>query len=128
MSHDNFSTHPQNVTGGNYNTAYAASYKYPEDVGGNSKEYPHYIRFIARKQNSASGTMVSYGEVDLYMPPDALKTSYSQSIGDVDMGTAIQIAEGSQSIGQFEKGLETGFGEMVAAQPARQLASIPTER
>ena len=99
------STHPQNVTGGNYNTAYAASYKYPEDVGGNSKEYPHYIRFIARKQNSASGTMVSYGEVDLYMPPDALKTSYSQSIGDVDMGTAIQIAEGSQSTGQVTAAL-----------------------
>ena len=52
------STHPQNVTGGNYNTAYAASYKYPENVGGNSKEYPHYIRFIARKQNSGSGSMV----------------------------------------------------------------------
>ena len=99
------STHPQNVTGGNYNTAYADSYKYPEDVGGNSKEYPHYIRFIARKQNSASGTMVSYGEVDLYMPPDALKTSYSQTIGDVDMGTAIQIAEGSQNVDQFKEGL-----------------------
>ena len=99
-------THPAEVTGANYNTAYAASYKYPENVGGNSNEYPHYIRFIARKQNSASGTMVSYGEVDLYMPPDALKTEYRQSIGDVDMGTAIQIAEGSQSIGQFKSGIE----------------------
>ena len=109
------STHPQNVTGANYNNAYTDSYKYPEDVGGNTKEYPHYIRFIARKLNSASGTLVSIGEVDLYMPPDALKTQYSQSIGDVEMGTAIQIAEGSQSLGQFEAGLEKGFGETVKA-------------
>ena len=113
------STHPQNVTGANYNNAYTQSYKYPEDVGGNTKEYPHYIRFIARKLNSASGSKVSYGEVDIYMPPDALKSTYSQSIGDVEMGTAIQIAEGSQSLGQFEAGLKKGiiegFGETVSA-------------
>ena len=86
------STHPQNVTGANYNNAYTQSYKYPEDVGGNTKEYPHYIRFIARKLNSASGTLTSIGEVDLYMPPDALKTSYSQGVGDVELGGFIKMA------------------------------------
>ena len=108
--------HPQNVTGANYNNAYTDSYKYPEDVGGNTKEYPHYIRFIARKLNSASSTSMAYGEVDLYMPPDALKAQYSQTIGDVDMGTAIQIAEGSKSVDQFKAaGGDAGLGALVAS-------------
>ena len=83
---------------------------YPLGVGGNSKNYPHYIRFTAQRTGSADRTF-NAGEVVLYMPPDALKTTYSQSIGDIEMGTAIQIAEGSGNIKEFQGALnmETGF-------------------
>ena len=56
---------------------------------------PHYITFTAKKSYSTSTTtrgVTSNGSVVLYMPPDALKTSYSQSIGDVEMGGFIALA------------------------------------
>jgi len=82
---------------------------YPVGAGGSGSDFPHYIRFTAKRSGSANDTFSS-GEVVLYMPPDALKTSYSQSIGDVDMGTAIQVATGSQSMKNMQNTLkETGF-------------------
>ena len=73
---------------------------YPLGAGGSSGNYPHYIRFTAQRTGSKDKTK-NAGEVVLYMPPDALKTTYSQSIGDVEMGSAIQIAEGSKNIKEF---------------------------
>ena len=73
---------------------------YPLGAGGSSGNYPHYIRFTAKRTGSNDKPR-SAGEVVLYMPPDALKTTYSQSIGDVEMGSAIQIAEGSKNIKEF---------------------------
>jgi len=73
---------------------------YPLGVGGNSSNYPHYIRFTAKRTGSNDKPR-SAGEVVLYMPPDALKSTYSQSIGDIEMGSAIQIAEGSKNIKEF---------------------------
>ena len=57
-------------------------------------EYPHYIRFIAKRSftSTTSRRGQKNGEVVLYMPPDALKTSYSQSIGDVEFGGFISLA------------------------------------
>ena len=81
---------------------------YPLGVGGNSKNYPHYIRFTAQRTGSKDKTK-NAGEVVLYMPPDALKTTYSQSIGDVEMGTAIQIAEGSKNITEAKGSDNAGF-------------------
>jgi len=83
---------------------------YPLGAGGSSGNYPHYIRFTAQRSGPADRTF-NAGEVVLYMPPDALKTTYSQSIGDIEMGTAIQIAEGSGNIKEFQGALnmETGF-------------------
>jgi hypothetical protein len=77
---------------------------YPVGAGGSGSDFPHYIRFTAKRSGPANDTF-SAGEVVLYMPPDALKTSYSQSIGDVDMGTAIQVAGGSKSTEQMMAGL-----------------------
>ena len=83
---------------------------YPLGVGGSSDNFPHYIRFTAKRSGPADATFAA-GEVVLYMPPDALKTSYSQNIGDIDMGTAIQVAEGSGNTKELQTALDvdTGF-------------------
>jgi hypothetical protein len=55
---------------------------------------PHYITFTARRSytSTTSRRGKPNGSVVLYMPPDALKTSYSQAIGDVEMGGFISLA------------------------------------
>ena len=112
---------------------------YPLGAGGNSGNYPHYIRFTAQRSGPADGTFAA-GEVVLYMPPDALKTSYSQSIGDIEMGSAIQIAEGSKNITEakgsdsadfldnFLSGVSGGGGAMMdtAISGAFQVLSAAT--
>ena len=57
--------------------------KYPRDLDSSSGEYPHRITFSALKKNENGA---SHGMVALYLPPDALKTGYSQGWGDTDMG------------------------------------------
>ena len=94
------SSNPADVTGGNYNRR-VAIYQYPAELG--SPEYPHFITFTNRRsytttvQTSGGGRNQarrgSPGQtVALYLPPDALKTTYSQGYGDLDMGAAIGIA------------------------------------
>ena len=55
---------------------------------------PHYITFTAKRSytSTTSTRGQDNGSVVLYMPPDALKTSYSQGIGDVEMGGFIALA------------------------------------
>ena len=68
--------------------------KYPLNAGDANSEYPHTIQFSARRRNSSSNNSrasSSLGEVILYLPPDALKTSYSQTFGDTDLG-AVGVA------------------------------------
>jgi hypothetical protein len=105
-------------------TANGLAGTYPKGVGGNSTEYPHYIRFTARR-SSTTDTTFSAGEVVLYMPPDALKTSYSQSIGDVDLGGAISLVGGGDDVNIIQRALETGdnlgFGEGGAGASAATL-------
>ena len=82
---------PNLTTGSNYNTGAGDNFTYPKDT---NPGLPHYIRFIAKRSytSTTSTRGTSNGEVVLYMPPDALKTSYSQSIGDVEMGGFIALA------------------------------------
>ena len=95
-------------------------FKYPAGVGGFGDEYPHYIRFIAKKSYTSSSQSrrgTPNGEVVLYMPPDALKTSYSQAIGDVEMGGFISLATGqggggaaaALAAGEFAQAGAAGF-------------------
>ena len=67
------------------------NFTYPKDT---NPGLPHYIRFIAKRSytSTTSDRGEANGEVVLYMPPDALKTSYSQGIGDVEMGGFIALA------------------------------------
>ena len=73
--------------------AYGSSdnFTYPKDT---NPGLPHYIRFVARRSytSTQSSRGTPNGEVVLYMPPDALKTQYSQGIGDVEMGGFISLA------------------------------------
>ena len=54
-------------------------YTYPLDLAGNP-EYSHRIKFNIRDREKIKSTIF------MYMPADALKTTYSQGYGDVDMG------------------------------------------
>ncbi len=65
-------------------------FKYPKNT---NPGLPHYIRFIAKRSytSTTSTRGSSNGEVVLYMPPDALKTSYTQAIGDIDARAAIVL-------------------------------------
>ena len=63
----------------------AIQLNYPKDLAGNTKEYKHRISFSALKRQEGTPPP-SHGLVSLYLPPDALKTSYSQGWGDTDMG------------------------------------------
>ena len=80
--------------------AYGSSdnFTYPKDT---NPGLPHYIRFIAKRSytSTQSSRGTSNGEVVLYMPPDALKTSYTQGIGDVEMGGFIKLASGGGGTG-----------------------------
>ena len=78
--------------------------KYPLNVGDPGSEFPHSIHFSARKRNLSSQnekSTVSQGDVILYLPADALKTSYSQTFGDTDLG-AVGAGLGGISSGQAE--------------------------
>ena len=46
----------------------------------------HRVTFVALKPRFNSSETAPEGMVALYLPPDALKTSYSQSYGDVELG------------------------------------------
>ena len=85
------SPHPQKITGANYNTGAGDAFTYPKNT---NPGLPHYIRFIAKRSytSTTSTRGSSNGEVVLYMPPDALKTSYSQGVGDVELGGFIKMA------------------------------------
>jgi len=93
-------SNPAATTGASYRDGTADIWQYPAGVGGTNDEYPHYIRFIARRSYTSTNTTRGQinGNVALYMPPDALKTSYTQGIGDVDMGGFIALA-GAQGVG-----------------------------
>ena len=66
-------------------------FTYPKDT---NPGLPHYITFIARRSYTSTSSKrgKENGSVILYMPPDALKTSYTQAIGDVEMGGFIALA------------------------------------
>ena len=89
-SHLSHQQHPQNTTGANYNTGSGDSFTYPKNT---NPGLPHYITFIAKKAytSTTSTRGQQNGSVVLYMPPDALKTSYTQTIGDIDARASIAL-------------------------------------
>ena len=68
------------------NPATTTTYYYPKELNGHTGEYKHRITFAACKREPKKAVPGHHGMVALYLPPDALKTSYSQGWGDTDMG------------------------------------------
>lgn len=116
----------------------ASLWKFPLDLDSNSQEYPHRITFQAMKSRVNSPTPSPGGMVALYLPPEALKATYSQSYGDVDMGsigiamagidrTAAQNVVGAGMSGDMKgamaalKGLDGGnIGQSLVAAAAKE--------
>ena len=65
-----------------------ANFKYPLDLDGNTREYKHYIRFKTLRERLTSNVPRFGDSCSLYIPPDALKTTYSQAYADADLGQA----------------------------------------
>ena len=96
---------------------------YPIGVG-NNDEYPHSIEFTARKRNLSSSNQrasTSLGSVVLYLPPDALKTSYSQTFGDTDLGAVgiglagVSSQDALNAVGSIEQSIRSATGGAVDA-------------
>ncbi len=64
----------------------STNFKYPSNLDSADGEYRHYIQFQAQKHRTAAGSPAPAGSVSLYMPGEALKTSYGQTFGDADLG------------------------------------------
>ena len=71
------------------------TYQYPKDLSSSTGEYPHRITFSPLKKGGGS-----LGIVALYLPPDALKTSYNQGWGDMDMDAIGQGILNAQAEGK----------------------------
>jgi len=120
-------TAPHTTTGGNYKDGSADIFVYPTGIQASGPtEYPHFIRFIAKRSYTSSPSSTRgqpNGEVVLYMPPDALKTSYSQSIGDVEMGGFISLAN-SQGAGAAASSAAEGEGGDAATAVSKALSVL----
>ena len=103
---------PMATTGANYNSGSGDSFTYPKNT---NPGLPHYITFIAKRSytSTTSTRGVSNGSVVLYMPPDALKTTYTQTIGDIDARAAIALHQAQG----------TGAGSALAAGDVGKAAS-----
>ena len=102
-------------------------FKFPLTLGGNDNQYPHYVTFTQRKSytTTAGGRRgTPGGSVSLYMPPDALKTSYSQSYGDIDMGAAIGIATSDRDLTAVGETFAGGNIEDTAAAIGNILGNV----
>jgi len=80
---------------------------YPQNLLDDSKnkQYPHFVTFAALIKGKPSETRVV-----LYLPVDALKSSYTQAYGDTDVGaTAVLLAgEGGDKAAQAMAGAMQG--------------------
>ena len=98
--------------------------KYPLDVGDRGSEYPHTIHFSARKRNLSSQNQKSSrpeGDVILFLPADALKTSYSQTFGDSDLGavgaglSGVTSGQALDAVANIERTIQSATGGAAGA-------------
>ncbi len=90
---------------------------YPHDLESEAGEYPHYVTFTALQKGTALGT------VALYLPADALKTSYSQQYGDADFG-AVGVALANQAGGRAGAILDRAMAGMSIKNPIDSLRGL----
>jgi len=91
---------PSNATG-------PSNLKFPLNIGtASASEYKHRITFTAQKYNPSNGKTAPNGTVTLYMPAEALKTTYGQTYGDVELG----------AMGNLVSGMDSGKAQDLARQ------------
>jgi len=96
----------------------ATLHAYPEGLESKTGEYPHYVTFTAiEKGGTPKGT------VALYLPADALKTSYTQSFGDADLG-AVGVALANQAGGRAGSILDNVMGGMSTKNPIDSIKGL----
>ena len=61
-------------------------YQYPITLGTNAGDISHRVTFQALLPQTTTAQDTPGDMVAMYLPPDALKTSYTQGFGDVEMG------------------------------------------
>tara|TARA_Y100000593_G_scaffold83448_1_gene157255 strand:+ start:7887 stop:8819 length:933 start_codon:yes stop_codon:yes gene_type:complete len=92
--------------------------KYPFDLESNAL-YSHYISFkntVHQKQTTKRGHGAT--SVHLYLPPDALKTSYSQSYADTDLGAVGNV------INQIDERQVGAVGDAIASGSVGRMIEI----
>jgi hypothetical protein len=92
--------------------------KYPFDLDTNTL-YSHYISF-KNKVHQRQTTTSAFGDtsVHLYLPPDALKTSYSQSYADTDLGAIGNV------INQIDERQVGAIGDAISSGSLPRMMSI----
>jgi len=92
--------------------------KYPFDLDSNNL-YSHYITFkntVHQRQTTKRGLGAT--SVHLYLPPDALKTSYSQTFADTDLGAVGSV------INQIDERQVGGIGDAIASGSVGRMLEI----
>ena len=77
-------------------------YQYPITLGANAGDISHRVTFQALLPQTTTAQDTPGDMVAMYLPPDALKTSYTQGYGDVEMGgigAAIMAGRGGDAVG-----------------------------
>ena len=99
----------------------------------------HRITFVALQPRFNTTAPSQGAMVAMYLPPDALKTSYTQSFGDVEMGGLGLLARDSNiSADMFDAGparalaqlssVEAGIGAAIAKSTVNELATGATAK
>ena len=92
--------------------------KYPFDLDTNTL-YSHYISFkntVHQRQTTRRGLGAT--SVHLYLPPDALKTSYSQSYADTDLGAV------GNAINQIDERSVGAIGEAISSGSVGRMLEV----
>ena len=110
--------------------AAAGNYKFPLNIGAADGEYKHRITFTSSAYQSGSGTSVTTGTATLYMPGEALKTTYGQSYGDAELGALGNLVSGMNREGGLAvaSAMKSGSMSGVKAALGSALGSDVSER
>ena len=80
--------------------------------------YKHYIQFKAKKYRAESNEGKTDGAVTLYMPGEALKTTYGQTFGDADLGALGNLVDKMDAAGGVQVAAAMKAGSMSRTKAA----------
>ena len=87
-------------------------FKYPLNIDSADGEYKHRITFTALKNRQGTPIPAGSGSVTLYMPGEALKTTYGQQYGDAELGALGNLVSGMNKEGAQEVQAQMRAGSM----------------